>query len=846
MLGIGISLWKRAVAGQAGGGGSELPTFAYQSETDTLTARYAATVTTGRKWTWDWTIRRLKDAGVYSKITAGWFLANKTEADSLINFKSTSYTATKTSTPTRTANVGWLTDAETKYLDTGFNPSTAGVSNTSFHIACFSWDAALKDANDLGIVSGSDGISLNMGASTSTGAIQFRANSGGQITASNVSTGQGFVLVVVNSGTATVYYNGKEVYSGAITVSSPVNGNLYILKANGQSIFGGRTLGYVGIGSALTAQEALDYYAIIHSHMEYERGGHLNINPQGYAPAAVSAQVVVYGLTTQGCLAAYEAARQGKTVALVGGWRDRQPGGMSANGISVLDVTNTASIGGLPRLLLTRINQGMSRADTTYSFQPRLWLRALRSLLDGERTDGAGLNIPIYWSEGLDTVSKSGAAITSFTTVDGRTFTGSQFIDATYEGDLLAEAGCSYIIGREAAGSGDDALNGERNTVTTDSGDQSQFRLTSTFYNVDPYITPGVSGSGNIAYVNTPSGLPTGTADNKIQAYNFRLHTSTGSRFRADISSTPPTGYAKSNYEQTLRFLALLTADGKVCGTDYNMTGGGGHLTMLYTPAVDTNWSDMNQGMGQGPNWFGQSWTYPEATYAERETIWKNHENYIRGLLYTWAWGRTNEGDTRVPVAVETQTQAFGLSRTEFLDPHENDEYWWPGQLYVRSARRLVGDVVHTATMMGLSDGTTPASTKTIAVASYPLDPHHAEDIADPNAGTPRVWHTGMFVKGTGATDQMSPLPYEIICPKATECTNLLAPFCVSANYVAFGSIRMEWPTQAMAQAAGLAAAIAIEDGVTVQNVSYTTLRSRLLASNTLTNEVDPVIPQVN
>lgn len=823
-----------------------LPEFAYESEASAYIDDISSAPSDGRKYEYNKLFRRLKSAGLYDKINAGWLLRNADEQSSLLDIKG-NFTATKQASPVHTANTGgWSANASaSNYLDTGWNPSAQGVDEGNFHFCVYTGTAAQSANSELGHVNGSSqGISI--ACRNTSNKIVIRANSAQITSTANNTDGAGFFIVSVSGTTIKIFQNGElfETITDA-TLIEPVDSNLYLLKPNGGANPSARSLTYFGVGTALTDAEAKEYYAIIHAWMEHSSGGFPDIHEAGYQPAEVTADVVVYGTTTQGIIAAYEATRQGQTAIIVGGWRDYILGGASANG-TPSDIDTLSSIGGLPRLVITRLNAEISVADTTANYQPHVVERILRRFLDSARTDG--LDVPIYYSRGVTSVQKSGTTITSFRTADGRRFIGSQFIDCSYEGDLLARAGCSYIVGREAAGSGEEVPSGERGTATTENGGQSQYSLGGaggTFYNIDPYIEEGNAASGLLAGVNEPSGAAVGTADSKIQSYNFRRTVTNLATRKQTHPTAPPAGYDIANYEPLLRFFAAIQDDNQVYGTDWTLDGSTGDSILLFRE-IATGFYGINQSIGMGPNYWAQSWNYPEASYAAREVIWKAHEAWDRGLWYTLTYGRTNEGDTRIPAALETAARGFGFDRRLYCDPHPNDDIWWPGQMYVRQARRLVGDFIYDANDLAGTDGEAPRSTKTIGCASYNIDPHHVEAIADPNSGNPRIWNTGMVVKDVNGANNLSPLPYEIILPKVAECTNLTAPFCVSATHLAFGAIRMEFATSSLAQAAGLAATLAIEEGTTIQAVDYTDLRTRLLASNTLTDELDPVIPQTN
>lgn len=830
-------------ASAATGEAPALPTFAYEAEAATLFAAQTVPAPAQRKYTYNRWYARLKAGGIYSKISAAWHLGAATEQQASLNLLgNAAYNLTKAGSPVLVANDGQTSSSTSDYWNSHWQPATGDVALDDFHIAFYSKSTAISDNPDIGLITGGNGVSITTRATSSRP--RFRAN-GAEFIATTVGTtthdGSGFYQVCVSGGTANVYRNGLLLVSTAYTPTSLLAQDLYILAANGAAGVGGRKGAFASVGRSMTAAEAKEYYGAVETLVYISYFGDLNIHDAGYGPNQVTADLVCYGATAGSVLAAYEAIRQGKTAIVVGGWRDRHIGGMSARGLGAVDMTNHAAIGGLPRLLITKNNLFYARADTTFTFEPRVFEGSLRSLCDSTRV--GGLDIPIYWSAGVIRVQKNGSVIANFDTADGRRFAGSQFIDSSYEGDLLAVAGAGYTVGREAAGADFEVMNGYRGVATANNSDKHQFRIDSTYYNVDPYQTPGVPASGLIAGVVADPGLPVGSADGEVQAMNFRLTTSNTAVRRAGLFPKPD-GYSISTYEKTLRLLGALNAAGKVYGTDFQLS----HF-ILNAGIYNSQVFDINAEGGQSTDDFGGDFkSYVGATYAAREVIWKRTENYVRGLLYTYQQGRTVEGDTRIQAAMETNFQNIGLDRLHYTDPHPNDTMHWPSQLYVREARRLVGDYVHTANDINAADGTTPRRTTTVAVASYAMDSHHIRAFADLSTGTPRIWNEGNFQDTTsGSVDHLSPVPYEVMLPKRGEVSNLLVTFCVSATHAAFGSIRMEMTAATLGQSAGMAACIAIADGVAVQDVDYEgRLRPALLASATLSGEVAPVLPQLN
>lgn len=843
-----------------------LPTFTHADETTALAARYTPVPTGGRLYGLDRFVKQVKRSGAWDNLEAAWCFRAGAEANGLLNIVADENNATKVSTPTFTANRGISTDANTKYVDTGFNPVTENVDVTSFHIAAYT-TGTVNAASDLGLYSAPNGISLNV--ATASGAVAFRAN-GAQVstTATGIANGEGFVLVSVKDGVYSVYVNGDLKETGAYTTAALVDLSLHVLHVNGATSYSGRTVCYVSIGKALTATQVKKYHCAVQAYMDNFLGGWPAIVEAGYAPDTVTADLVVYGTTFQGIIAAREAKRQGLDVVLCGGYMDfvGNLAGMTGCGLGATDYDTIDAIGGLPRLVITRTNSLMGEAADNKNLNPRHTQQICRSLLDSGKADGAA--IPIYFSTGVDTVTKTGSRITEFTTVDGRTFYCDQAIDCSYEGDLAARAGCTFLIGREAAGSGYEAHNGWRGVTVQDGGRRSQFFLTEgtfdgggtlltggPYYDVDPYVTPGDAGSGCIEGVATMPADAEGAADSRIMSYSFRATMSKNPWHRSAVPATAPTGYTKAHCESFLRFLKKLDDDGKTYGeaNDFaigRLGGTAGGTRTLFSPVQlpDLSW-DFNTYNGFGPNMYdGSHWSYPEATYSERKTIWRNHIRHLKWLWYIMAHGRTVELDDRVPAAMETDAQLWGFHSMSYCDQHDDfvDEDCWhiPPQLYVRECRRLRGMLIYDGNDLSHYYNEEPEPTlHPIGCASYKVDSHIVGAFADPNGGSPRIWNCGMLSVDVTGTADMSPIPYEAICPRRGDVTNILVPFCASATHVAFTSIRMEFPCATLAQAAGIAAAIAIENGCDVQDVPYSTLRTRLLAAKSLVDETDPVIP---
>lgn len=520
------------------------------------------------------------------------------------------------------------------------------------------------------------------------------------------------------------------------------------------------------------------------------------------APKVHEADVVVYGGTSAGVTAAVQAARMGKTVVLVG--PDRHLGGLSAGGLGYTDAGNTKAVGGMAREFYERIyreygaeeawrwqkmsefrNEGQgsrSRVDSEkamWTFEPHVAERVFDAWV-------AEYNVPVYRDEWLNreagVVTRDGR-IVSITMLSGKTFKGKVFIDATYEGDLMAAAGVSYHVGREA-----NSVYGEQwNGIQLEAYNHHKHYFMTP---ISPYKIPGDPSSGVLPYVSTEPPGKTGEGDHRVQAYCFRTCLTRHAPNRVPFPK--PAGYDAANYELLLR--DLLTGR-----KDFFEK-----FDMIPNLKTDTN----NHGAFSS-DFIGMNYDYPEASYAKRRAIIKAHEDYQKGYYYFVA------NDPRVPAFIREEMAQWGLAADEFKDNGN-----WPHQIYVREARRMIGQ--HVMTEHDTLNKT--AVNDPVGMGSYTLDSHNCQRYITAEGFVQNEGDIGVHTKG----------PYRIsygsIVPKKAECLNLLVPVCVSSSHIAFGSIRMEPVFMILGQSAATAAAQAIDEGKAVQEIDYARLRERLVA----------------
>ena len=531
--------------------------------------------------------------------------------------------------------------------------------------------------------------------------------------------------------------------------------------------------------------------------------------------------VVVYGGTSGGVTAAVAAARHGQKVVLIE--PGRHLGGLTSGGLGATDIGKKEAIGGLAREFYRRVkqhyanpaawkygrpedfrsNQHDPKEDVMFYFEPHVAEKIYDDLVREAKVE-------VVRGERLDLkagVVKRGTAIEAIVMESGRRFRGRVFIDATYEGDVMAKAGVSYLVGREANAAFGETHNGNqpyllRRGKTVPSA--HDFRRA-----VDPYVRPGDPASGLIFGVHPGGPGPEGVGDNRVQAYCYRLCLTNEPANRVPFAQ--PADYDPAKFELVARYL---NSDRMLPefpnGGDIEHPVLGNNL-MRPTPVVimPNRKSDSNNKDPVGFNLVGGNYDYPEADYATRERIIREHVSWQQGLIWFMAT------DPRVPERFRAPMKDWGLPKDEFTDTGH-----WPHQLYVREARRLHGAFVMTQRHC---DSTQPVPDP-IGMGGYAMDSHNVRRYVDENGHVRTEGTIGLGVK------QAYGIAYDAITPKPEQSSNLLVPVCLSATHVAYGSIRMEPVFMAIGHSAGVAAALANEQRCTVQEIDRTKLRAQLLA----------------
>jgi hypothetical protein len=534
------------------------------------------------------------------------------------------------------------------------------------------------------------------------------------------------------------------------------------------------------------------------------------VNQKAFNQGFSEYDLVIYGGTSAGVSAAIQASRMGKSVVLIE--PTSRIGGLTTGGLGQTDIGNKQAIGGIAREFYQNVKKyyqqpenwkwqkaeeyrddGQTRTesaeDAMWTFEPSAALNIFHQMVAGEK------NITLVYNQRLDRqkgVTKKKGVISSISMESGISYSGKAFIDATYEGDLMASAGVSYTVGRESNKKYGETLNGVHtaDTARTMTNQISRNSINHNFVRgVDPYREKGNPASGLLPFINPEGPGKEGSANNGVQAYCFRMCLTDHPENR--IAFEKPATYNEPDYELLLR----------------NYEAGEKGFPWINS-SMPNRKTDTNNRLGFSTDFIGQNYDYPEASYTEREAIAERHRNYQKGLMWTLAY------HPRMPGHIRNEVSRWGMCKDEFTEGNG-----WQEQLYVREARRMISDYVMTQyNCEGLAVAPDP-----VGLAAYGMDSHHVQ----------RYVTIEGFVKNEGNVEARVkgpyPISYRAIIPKEKQCKNLLVPVCVSASHIAFGSIRMEPVFMVLGQSAAIAASIAIEKEIPVQKVNYHELQKVLL-----------------
>ena len=498
----------------------------------------------------------------------------------------------------------------------------------------------------------------------------------------------------------------------------------------------------------------------------------------------IDTDICIYGATSAGVVAAVQAAQLGKKVVLVE--FGRRIGGLTASGLGATDIGNKHVIGGLARIFYQDVGKEYNMNESWF-FEPHIALKVYSDWL-------SKYNVPLYPDSPLAHVSKKEGRIQSIQTERGDIFKAKVYIDATYEGDLMASAGVSYTVGRES----DEEYEEHYNGIHFGSHHHNFLRY------VSPYRNPDDPKSGLIPGINDLPAGKQGEGDNLIQAYNFRLCLSDNPKNK--VPYPKPDNYDPDQFEIMRRYI-----DARI----FDLFG----LTrpLPNQKADHNNWGAVNT------DYIGGNYEWPNADYAIREQIYQNHVTYQQGLFYFCA------NDERLPKKIHEVTNNWGLAGDEFEGTGH-----WPPLLYIREARRMISDYVLTENnAMGRF-----YPQDSIGMASYKMDSHNCK----------RIVRSGRVVnEGNVEVAPLNPIPipYRTIRPKRSECTNLLVSTCISASHIGYGAVRMEPVFMIIGQSAAVAASMAVDGTGIVQDITFSTLESKLKEHGQILHEQEDKKPGI-
>lgn len=497
----------------------------------------------------------------------------------------------------------------------------------------------------------------------------------------------------------------------------------------------------------------------------------------------VACDVCVYGGTAAGVIAAVAAARRGKNALIL------QPGNflgsMTTGGLGETDFGNKQVIGGMSRQFYRDLGKHYGREEE-WKFEPHV----AQKIIDGYARD-AGVNV--RFRQYLDAVEMDGRRIRSIRLLGGLRVRASVFIDATYEGDLLAKAGVTFTVGREPNSAYGETINGV------------QVRATHQFsHPIDPYVKEGDPRSGTLPFVNQQEAAPEGSGDGRVQAYNFRV-------CMTDDPANQVAWQRPEGFDPSLYVLATRWFNSEK--DEYNEQVGKGrqpHDICKFDRLCVGSKTDTNNHGPVSSDFIGANYGWAEGDYAARERIFQAHVTYQQGLYWFLA------NDPSIPSRYREAYSKWGLAKDEFTQTGH-----WPHQLYVREARRMVSDYVlteHDTQHRRVADDP-------VGMGSYNMDSHNCQRFVRVVDGVARVVNEGDVQLPPKGPYRVS---YRSIVPRRGECENLLVPVCLSASHIAYGSVRMEPVFMALGESAALAATLAIDAGQAVQDVPYAKLRPLL------------------
>lgn len=490
--------------------------------------------------------------------------------------------------------------------------------------------------------------------------------------------------------------------------------------------------------------------------------------------------ICVYGGTSSGVIAAYTAKKSGKSVLLIE--PGKHLGGLTSGGLGYTDIGNKFAISGLALDYYRRIGKHYGKFEQ-WIFEPHVAESLFKEYISRAKVE-------VLFSQRLKSVKKEKNTIKEITLestapgiTKGETIRAKVFIDCTYEGDLMAKADVSYMVGREPNSRYNELYNGVQMR------DKHQF-----VDGIDPYKIKGKPESGLLWGISDAQLAAQGSGDSKVQTYNFRICLSSDPNNQLPI--TKPEGYDPEKYELLLRVLE------KEPQRPFDL--------IMKPDLMPNHKTDINNNGPFSTDMIGMNYNYADGSYEQRKQIQKAHELYTKGFLYFIGH------DPRMPSHLRHEMLKWGYPKDEYTDNGN-----WSPQMYIREARRMIGEYVMTqANCEGkeiVTDG--------VGMAAYTMDSHNCQRVVIEKNGTRMVKNEGDVQVGGFPP---YPVAYRSLIPKEAECNNLLVPVCLSASHIAYGSIRMEPVFMVMGQAAATAAVQSIDQHCTIQGINIQQLQKAL------------------
>lgn len=804
------------------------------------------TLTDARKYTINRAMKRLKTAGLHTKVGIAYaFSADAFAIDMLGN-----YARVKVGTPTFSNNAV-STAANTNYYEWDVMLSEVDPTDHCMGFLARTGSGSLTNS-DQGALGEDSAHRLLINSKAASG---FLAASS-LCTTTNMGTTQqaggiGFNAISRHPGTPGTFYsytNGIMRASSATAAAASVSTNkLRDLMLGGGTSFSGRSFATSFYGAGLAHAEMCDLYAIVRSIDNAVVYGEPDIQDFGLGTAIVETDVLVVGLSKGAVDIAYEAAaRQGLTAVLVGEERDTSPEHIGFNPVSWIDATDPTTVSGLCRTTITAANALIGKSDATtqtgLSVHQMRWNAIARQMLDATRTGGTlpGAAIPVYFSGGMDETTMATNAVgrecTEARAADGRIFRPKNYdrliiVNGDYDGNLFPLMGIPYIKGTEARGSAPgENLNGYDPAALFPFRDRNGVE----YPDIDPYIEEGNPASGLLPTVIDLPSTPDGDPDPTLQAMCYRLIATSLAPRMAPMTGgptlAPSPDYDPITFEPLMRIFAAYTAGAYTAAlADCYATGN----------SIESGVEDWNNGASGYSTDMGQlaaEWLFSETKSARMATIEK-----LTNFTRDYAYHILASGDSRIPASLITGLSARGLDTFWGVDPYPGHPLFFPPYPYKREARYQPKNTFNfSGNDTFMTDGTTPRSIKTVACGSYRADKHTTRWV---NVGGELLRQGGLDDDSAGGVDTRCPVPLEAIVPDKADCTNLISPVVLFCTKVANSSLRMEPVFHLASQAAAIIARLALENGIAVQDVDYPTLRTALLA---VPDAVTPVIPQTN